>query len=258
MSLPAHDDVPNAVGATPPLPAAGETPAGGSLSIPSASETVARHIRALIFSGELGPGDRLSPGRDLAARLGISVGTLRIALKSLEATGYIVTSRGASGGSRVSDIDALLKCWTAWMRDNGDEVDDLFELRSTLETRIARLAAERREAADLEAIETANAAFAETHASVLRWNVAFHDAVARAAHSRSLARAVADLRGDLFLPVDLALREHRIAEIRDAHTAIVAAIRDRDADAAEASMRVHLTETLGMVRQSLKDARAGG
>jgi Bacterial regulatory proteins, gntR family. len=41
-----------------------------------ASENAAWLIRAIIFSGELGPGDRLPPGKDLAARLGISTLTL--------------------------------------------------------------------------------------------------------------------------------------------------------------------------------------
>ena len=38
--------------------------------------------------------------RDLGARLGISRMTLRLALKALESTGYIVTTRGSRGGSR--------------------------------------------------------------------------------------------------------------------------------------------------------------
>lgn len=225
-----------------------------ALFTPSATEAAVRHIRGLIFSGELGPGDRLPPGGDLAARLGISLGTLRVALKLLEAAGYLVTSRGAHGGSRVNDIDALFRCWASWMRETGDEIDDLFELRTTLETRIAWLAAERRTEDDLDAIESANAQSAETHAMVLRWNVTFHDAVAAAAHSRHLERSLAQQRADLFLPVDIVLREHRIAEIRDAHSAIAAAISDADPAAAAESMRIHLAATLDMARQSLHDA----
>jgi GntR family transcriptional regulator, transcriptional repressor for pyruvate dehydrogenase complex len=78
-----------------------------------ASEKAAWFIRPMIFSGELGPGDRLPPGTDLAARLGISIvtpHTLRVALKSLEAADYIVTSRGADGGSNVSDRETLSRC----------------------------------------------------------------------------------------------------------------------------------------------------
>src|SRR5450756_154296 len=104
-----------------------------------ASENAAWFIRAMIFSGELGPGDRLPPGRDLAARLGISIVTLRVALKSLETAGYIVTSRGARGGSSVSDRETLSRCWSAWMSDRAEEVDEICELRDTIEVRIAWL-----------------------------------------------------------------------------------------------------------------------
>ena len=38
-----------------------------SLVPETASDSAVRHIRAMIFSGELGPGDRLPPERDLGA-----------------------------------------------------------------------------------------------------------------------------------------------------------------------------------------------
>ena len=217
-----------------------------------ASENAAWLIRAMIFSGELGPDDRLPPGRDLAARLGISVVTLRVALKSLETAGYIVTSRGARGGTSVGDLGSLSRCWRAWMREKGREVDELCELRETIEVRIASLAAERRSADELEAIGRANALLVETDASVLRWNVAFHDALARAAHNRRLERAMVEVRGELFLPADAFLRQHRVAELVAAHGAVLEAVRQGDAKAAAASMRAHLAETqavIGLTRE---------
>lgn len=36
----------------------------------TASESAERYVQALIFWGELGPGDRLPPATELAARLG--------------------------------------------------------------------------------------------------------------------------------------------------------------------------------------------
>ena len=219
-----------------------------------ASENAAWFIRAMIFSGELGPGDRLPPGRDLAARLGISIVTLRVALKSLEAAGYIVTSRGARGGSSVSDRETLSRCWSAWMSDRAEEVDEICELRDTIEVRIAWLAAARRSAQELEAIEYANTLLVETGSSVLRWNVAFHDALARAAHNRHLERAMVEVRGELFLPVDAFLRQHRVEELAAAHGAVLDAVRQQDTEAATASMRAHLAETQAVIKLTLEES----
>ena len=218
-----------------------------------ASENAAWFIRAMVFSGELGPGDRLPPGRDLAARLGISIVTLRVALKSLEAAGYIVTNRGAHGGSSVSDRETLGRCWGAWVHDRAEEVDEICELRDALEVRIAGLAAERRSAQDLEAIESANTLLVETGASVLHWNVAFHDALARAAHNGHLERAMVEVRGELFLPVDAFLRQHRVEELAAAHGAVLDAVRQQDTEAAAASMRAHLAETQAVIKLTLEE-----
>jgi GntR family transcriptional repressor for pyruvate dehydrogenase complex len=220
----------------------------------SASENVAWFIRAMIFSGELGPGDRLPSGRELSARLGISIVTLRVALKALEVAGYVVTSRGARGGSRVNDLNALTGCWTNWMRDKSGEVDEICELRETIEVRIASLAAERRSSSELAAIESANTLLVEAGSPVLRWNVAFHDGLARAAHNRHLERAMIEVRGELFLPVDAFLRQHRVEELAAAHGAVLDAVRRRDAGAAAASMRAHLVETRAVIRLTLEES----
>jgi len=212
-----------------------------------ASENAAWFIRAMIFSGELGPGDRLPPGRDLAARLGISIVTLRVALKSLEVAGYLVTSRGARGGSSVSDRETLGRCWGAWVRDKAEEVGEICELRDTIEVRIASFAAARRTDRELEAIESANTLLVEAGSSVLRWNVAFHDALARAAHNRHLERAMVEVRGELFLPVDAFLRQHRVEELVAAHGV-------QDTEAAAASMRAHLAETRAVIRLTLAES----
>jgi GntR family transcriptional regulator, transcriptional repressor for pyruvate dehydrogenase complex len=227
----------------------------------SAADRAARYIRSLIFSGQLRPGDRLPPGRDLAERLGISRVTLRLGLRSLEDAGYLETSKGACGGSRVSDVDRLLRCWTDWMRQSSADLDDILEFRTTVETRIAALAAEQRTAGDLARIEEADAMYRETRASLFRWDAAFHDAVARAAHSPRLEDAMIAVRGELFLPVDQALHEHRTEDVRAFHRAIIAAVRDGNARRAAEAMRDHIADTRRMVYRALgeydgADARA--
>ncbi len=125
-----------------------------SLSPETASDRAVRFLRAMIFCGELRPGDRLPPERDLGARLGISRMTLRLALKVLESSGYIVTTRGSHGGSRVNDVDSLFRCWKQWMQQHSQELEDIFELRVTVEARLAALAAERRTEEDSQEHES--------------------------------------------------------------------------------------------------------
>lgn len=213
-----------------------------SLVPETASDSAVRFLRAMIFAGELGPGDKLPPERDLGARLGISRMTLRLALKALESTGYIVTTRGSRGGSRVTDAASLARCWNQWMRQHADELDDIFEYRMTVETRLASLAAERRTDEDLELMERAVASERRPQdwASLFRTDIDIHRSIARAARSPRLERAMLAARGELFIPVDLDRLEDREHQVHDSHDAILTAIRNRDPMVAAAEMRRHI------------------
>lgn len=225
-----------------------------SLVPETASDSAVRFLRAMIFSGELGPGDKFPPERDLGARLGISRMTLRLALKALESTGYIVTTRGSRGGSRVADAASLLQCWNQWMRRHSDELGDIFEFRTTVETKLAALAAERRTDEDLQAME--RAAAKERHpqdwSSLFRTDMDLHKSIAQAARSPRLEQAMMAARGGLFIPVDLAHLEERQHQVHDTHDAILTAIRDKDAASAAELMRQHIELVRALVDKALK------
>ena len=169
-----------------------------SLLPETASDSAVRYLRAMIFAGELRPGDRLPPERELGARLGISRMTLRLALKVLESSGYIVTTRGSHGGSRVSDVETLFRCWKQWMGQHHHELEDIFELRITVEARLAALAAERRTKEDLRAMREAIAGEegpTEDYESLFRADMDLHRAIATAARSPHLEKAMTIARG---------------------------------------------------------------
>jgi DNA-binding FadR family transcriptional regulator len=232
-------------------PAGARAPAS-ALTQETASDKATRFLRSQIYTGELRPGDRLPPERELASQLGISRVTLRLALKLLEGAGYIVSARGGGAGWRVSSLSVLLDCWARWARKNLDEVEDIFELRTLVETRIAWLAAERRTADEQAQIEATDALFRATRATLFRWDVAFHDALARASHSRRLEEVMIDVRGQLFLPVDQSLYEHRVEDVHTHHKAIIAAVSMKDAPAAAEAMRAHIADTRAMVYHALE------
>jgi GntR family transcriptional repressor for pyruvate dehydrogenase complex len=213
-----------------------------SLLPETASDSAVRFLRAMIFSGELRPGDRLPPERDLGARLGISRMTLRLALKALESTGYIFTTRGSHGGSRVSDPDSLFRCWKQWMRQHSGELDDVFEFRITVEARLAALAAERRTDEDLQIMRTTVASEqpAKDWSSLFRADMDLHRAIADAARSPHLERAMMAARGELFVPVDIMHLDAKNPRIHATHQALIDAIQAQDTIKAESEMRIHI------------------
>jgi len=235
------------------------TDVDASLMPKAASDRATRWLRSLIFSGELGPGDWFPPERVLAEKLGISRLTLRTALKTLEGTGYIVTERGVAGGSRVSDAPALLRCWTQWMLFQSEELEDVLEMRLTVETRIAVLAARRRTADQLRAMEEAVArewAGRATRSALFHTDMEIHRAIARGAHSRRLERAMVATREELFLPVDQALMDGRELEMNDSHRAIVQAIAERDEERAARNVEHHILLVEALLRRALQTSIA--
>ncbi|MCU7725117.1 GntR family transcriptional regulator [Actinoplanes sp. KI2] len=67
-------------------------------------EQLRRQLVELIRFGVLAPGDRLPPLRQLAADLGLAVGTVARTYRELEVAGLVISRRG--GGTRVAAVPA--------------------------------------------------------------------------------------------------------------------------------------------------------
>lgn len=65
-------------------------------------EQLRRQLADLIAAGQLGPGDRLPPLRQLAGDLGVAVGTVARTYRELEHEGLLTSRRG--GGTRVAAV----------------------------------------------------------------------------------------------------------------------------------------------------------
>jgi GntR family transcriptional regulator len=64
-------------------------------------EQVAEHLAARIGAGDLQPGQRLPPQKDLATEYGVAHHTMRSAVKLLEDRGLVVVIHG--GGTYVAE-----------------------------------------------------------------------------------------------------------------------------------------------------------
>jgi len=67
-------------------------------------EQLRRQLADLITAGQLLPGDRLPPLRQLAGDLGLAVGTVARTYRELEQEGLLTSRRG--GGTRVASLGA--------------------------------------------------------------------------------------------------------------------------------------------------------
>jgi DNA-binding FadR family transcriptional regulator len=106
----------------------------------------------------------------------------------------------------------------------------------------------------LERLEAAEAMYSDNRESLFRWDVAFHDLIAEAAHSPRLRSAMIAVRGELFLPVDQALLEHSTEQVHSHHEAIVAAVRDREPRRAGDEMLAHVEHIRTMVFRAIAES----
>ena len=189
---------------------------------------------------------RLLPGTVLAEveqseRLGISRTPLREALGRLSAEGLTQVAKGR--GVVVTDISF-------------DDIDELFELRETLECRAAALAAER---GDPSVFIRLLAEFREAPILLRGEAPARHDyyalvgklddAIDQAVSNSYLIQAIRSLRVHLVrirrLAADDAARLNAAAA---EHAAIAEAIADRNPRLAEAATTVHLHRSLSHIK----------
>src|SRR5262245_53438839 len=104
----------------------------------------------MILSGELRPGDRLPPEKELGEALGLSRSSLREAVKALEVIRVLDVRRG--DGTYVTSLSpGLLLDAMSFVVDihQDDSVLELFEVRRILEPAAAALAAPRITEADI-------------------------------------------------------------------------------------------------------------
>ena len=114
------------------------------------------NIRAMIRSGELGPGDRLPPENELAERLGVSRGSLREAVRALSQINVLDVRRG--DGTYVTSLapgELLSGMVFAMELLQVQGLEEVVEVRRLLLPPAAALAAQRvtkEQLADMRAV----------------------------------------------------------------------------------------------------------
>jgi GntR family transcriptional repressor for pyruvate dehydrogenase complex len=210
----------------------------------AATAMVADHVRRMILSGELRRGQKLPPEREMVQSLGLSRTSVRAGLQLLANKGILVIRHGT--GTFVADGPLILDSEQFHFLSalHGFSRTDMFEARRSLESTVAGLAAERATGDDLAAISDAVTGMFVSLGDALeflRYDAAFHRAVAEASKNPIMASLVEMVSGMFFeARKGTAHRGRDLQPVAEQHRLIYRAIRDRDAAAASRHMVEHL------------------
>jgi DNA-binding GntR family transcriptional regulator len=193
-------------------------------------------LQHAILEGVLKPGERLR-AEALAQRFGTSRTPIREALLQLEAQGLVEVEPNRGAVVRAFDRDDLL---------------DLYAVRALLEPAAAARAATRIDDAAIARLqELCDNAEHATVDEQIAYNEDFHRIIVEAAGSRRLTVAMRAASG---IPRAFRSRfwdsEEQRAESLLCHRRLVSAFRVRDAQLAEAVMRMHILGAVGFLEET--------
>ncbi len=207
-----------------------------------------RQLLAMIHRGELKPGDKLPPEPDLCKLLGASRTVIREGVKSLVSINVLQVIPGR-GTFVNADPDILVNSDSLNITLGRAMLDSIYEVRSILDTGIAKYAAMKATEKDIEAIEKA--------LDKMKWSIqstpidqnlsiegdeGFHLALCKAAHNEVLQKIAWPIINHSMLRVRkyLLASSEVIREAVEGHARIAEAIKRRDPEAAVVEMERHL------------------
>ncbi|WP_188702992.1 FadR/GntR family transcriptional regulator [Microbacterium nanhaiense] len=214
-------------------------------------------IKDMIVRGELGPGDRLPPEKELAARLGLSRSSMREAVKALEVIRVLDVRRG--DGTYVTSLQpALLLEAISFVTDmhDDDSLLEIFGVRRVLESHATALAAQRASAEDVSDLEREIASLPEGAdiETLVEHDLRFHRDIIALAGNTYLSGLLESLTSQTVRArvwrglTESGAVERTLAE----HRALTDAIAAGDAELAEALAIAHVSGVESWLRRAAR------
>lgn len=120
------------------------------------SDAIANEIKRWIVERNLKPGHRLPQEKDMIDYFKSAKGTVREAIKSLEAQGLITTRTGPGGGAFVADVppDKAMSLLSNYFYFKNLHIKDIYQLRIHLEPEMAASVCGKLSEKDLDRLKT--------------------------------------------------------------------------------------------------------
>lgn len=211
-------------------------------------ETAITKLQGEIEAGRWAVGDRLPVEAALAESLGVSRNTVREAVRVLAHGGMLETRQGDGTYVRANrDAGEMFR------RLRRIAIQDQLEVRLMLESEAARLAAQRRDARQLETMRQALSArgTAADLDTKIHWDQRFHHAVIEASGNQALLELYNYFADSVRETIRRTEQDRNLPEPSQAdHEALLAAIEHQDADAAQHLSRQLLLPSLEALEEA--------
>ena len=244
----------------------GSRAAKGSRSL---ANLLSEEFENKIRQGLLQEGDKLPTETELVRNYDVSRTVVREALSKLQASGLVETKHGI-GTFVLPARSTPGMVLSAHELSESVDVLAVLELRISLETEAAGLAATRRQEPHLRAMRTALQAFEQNFAlgrETVSHDLDFHLSIAKATGNRYFQEILQHF-GSMLIPRNRIASIHiptrdpdYLKRVNREHEEIFSAIERQDADSVRAAMRIHLTnsrERLRLAQRLAQEQQAAG
>jgi GntR family transcriptional repressor for pyruvate dehydrogenase complex len=217
------------------------------------SDEIVDQIRNLISQGKLKPGDRLLPERELIREFDVSRPSLREALNSLMATGFLEI-KGKRTFIKSIASESMQNPLSLIIKADAQKIFDLIEVRKAIEVWSAFLAAQRATEEDIKQlegiIEEMRKAFEEGR-SWEKQDADFHLGIAQATHNTIQTHVMSTIYDLLRESVAKVFKDRaKVKKLLDHHQRIFNAIKNHSPDKAREKTLEHLNYVESEVKAS--------
>jgi DNA-binding FadR family transcriptional regulator len=209
--------------------------------------TISRHIR----EKGLMPGDRLPSEAILSKDLNVSRTVVREAFQSLAAMRIIELATGKRATVAQIDHGAMSLMIEHGVHTDQINIQQIYDVRRTIETRIVTLAAIRRsdaEAAEILALAAQMQASVEDPAALMEHDLAFHSALSRASRNPVYSLLIGAFQGITRQTWPVGWKSRPTQASRDlmvaTHVDIARSVAASDPQQAMAGMSLHFDESV--------------
>jgi GntR family transcriptional repressor for pyruvate dehydrogenase complex len=221
------------------------------------SDQVAQQLASEIASGRLAAGAKLPPEARLVEQFEVSRTVVREAVSRLKSLGLVDSRQGSGVYVSASPPYAPLN-FDARHGESRSAVVQMAEVRRGLEAEAAGLAAQRRNAADLNRLKKAMQALDRAvmdGGDGVEEDLRFHQAIADAAHNPFLIGTLDYLaqfmRGAIGVTrANEARRADFAAQVREEHAAVLRAIEARDLAQARTAASSHMDNAIRRIENA--------